>query len=153
MHTPSSVFEGRLDHLADLAAGLTRLAHSITSLRRLARDVTTLRVLLVAQDPALRQAMRGALQGAAHQASEAVDFADALVRLATDAFDAIVTGEQLGSTGSGRLLLAEVRGRWPFIRRVLCTADAARHLQPGLAHQLLRLPLDQRSLLASLEGG
>jgi hypothetical protein len=75
------------------------------------------------------------------------------VHLASDAFDAVITDEQLDGAGSGRLLLAEVRARWPFVRRVLCTthrSELAEALDPGVVQRLLVLPVEEQLLRASL---
>jgi hypothetical protein len=75
------------------------------------------------------------------------------VHLASDAFDAVITDEQLDGAGSGRLLLAEVRARWPFVRRVLCTtrrSELAEALDPDVVQRLLVLPVEEQLLRASL---
>jgi DNA-binding NtrC family response regulator len=143
----------QLEQLAEVAVELSKLAQTITGLRRLAYDDAKLRVLLVQKDPMLRASLRQALQNQRHRVVEANDFADALVLLATDAFDAVVADEQLGSAGSGSMLLAEVRNRWPFVRRVLCAASApqlAVSLDPEIVQRLLALPVEETLLLASL---
>lgn len=143
----------RLDHLAEVASALHEVARAITSLRRLAHDGTQLRVLLVQADPALRASLRQLLAAAQHQVTEATSFADALVQLACDAFDAVITDDQLGGAGSGRMLLAEVRDRWPFVRRVLCTAGRSEltdGLDPSVVQRLLVLPVEEQLLRASL---
>jgi hypothetical protein len=84
---------------------------------------------------------------------EATGFADALVQLASDAFDAVITDEQLDGAGSGRMLLAEVRDRWPFVRRVLCVArraQPAESVDPGAVQRLLMLPVEEQLLRACL---
>jgi CheY-like chemotaxis protein len=142
----------RLDQLAGVAVALHALARTITSLRRLARADGALRVLLVETDPVLRAGLCHALAAAQHHVIEAAGFADALVQLASDAFDAVITDEQLDA-GSGRMLLAEVRDRWPFVRRVLCTAQSAgltEALDPGVVQRLLTLPVEAQLLRASL---
>jgi CheY-like chemotaxis protein len=143
----------RLEHLGEVAVALHQLARAITSLRRLAQDGSQLRVLLVQADPGLRAGLCQALQAAQHHVTEAAGFADALVHLASDAFDAVITDDQLDGAGSGRLLLAEVRTRWPFVRRVLCTtrrSELVQALDPGVVQRLLVLPVEEQLLRASL---
>jgi DNA-binding NtrC family response regulator len=149
-----SIRNERLEDLADLAAALARLAHYITSLRRLTRDSTRLRVLIVHPDEGFRRPVRLALHAAEHRALEAASFTDALVLLATDAVDAVVTIDQPFDAGaSGMMLLSEVHRRWPFVRRVLCAASGPqpRDVEPGGAiERVVPLPLDEEWLLASL---
>ena len=143
----------QLDDLADVAAALAGLARAITSLRRLACDSAKLRVLLVQHDPDLRASLRRALRETQHQVTDALDFADALVHLASDAFDAVITDEHIGNTGSGRTLLAEVRRRWPFVRRILCSAAGGQlvgSLDPDVVERLLALPVEEQVLRACL---
>jgi CheY-like chemotaxis protein len=143
----------RFEQLADVAVALHELARAITSLRRLAQDGSQQRVLLVHADPGLRADLSQLLRAAQHYVTEAAGFADALVQLASGAFDAVITDEQLGGAGSGRMLLAEVRDRWPFVRRVLCTArhaDLTEALDPSVVQRLLVLPVEEQLLRASL---
>ena len=143
----------QLDDLADVAAALSGLARAIVSLRRLACDNAKLRVLLVQHDPELRASLRCALRETQHHVTDALDFADALVHLASDAFDAVITDEHIGTTGSGRTLLAEVRRRWPFVRRILCSAAGGQlvgSLDPDVVERLLALPVEEQVLRACL---
>lgn len=143
----------RFQHLADVAVALHELARAITSLRRLAQDGSQHRVLLVEADPGTRAHLSQALRAAQHHVTEAAGFADALVHLASDAFDAVITDDELDGPGSGRLLLAEVHARWPFVRRVLCTRhrpQLAEALDPGVVQRLLMLPVEEQLLRASL---
>jgi len=143
----------RFEQLAQVAAALHELARAITSLRRLAQGGSQLRVLLVQADASLRAGLCQALQAAQHHVTEAASFADALVHLASGAFDAVITDDQLGAAGSGRLLLTEVRDRWPFVRRILCTArrsELNESLDPSVVQRLLVLPVEEQLLRASL---
>jgi DNA-binding response OmpR family regulator len=86
-----------------------------------------------------------------HDVFEASDFAEALILLATDAFDAVIADEEMGAVDSGAFLLAEVRDRWPFVRRILCTkcmAELESRLEVGIAHHLLQRPVERAVLLA-----
>lgn len=140
-------------HVADVAVALSGLAQALHQFRRLmVTDKDRLRVLVVDDSPHVRGTLRRALQQE-HDVVEAASYADALVLLATSAFDAVVADDEMGSIGSGPSLLAEVRDRWPLIRRVLCAvsvSEIAERIEPGVAHRVLESPVDRLLLLASL---
>jgi CheY-like chemotaxis protein len=81
-------------------------------------------------------------------------FASALVELGTWDFDAVITDHDMAHPGTGVDLLAEVRERWPRMRRFLCTANTGEvqlALASGVAHHLLRKPIDRAALLLLLQ--
>jgi hypothetical protein len=151
--TPPKSYVECAAHIADAAVALSGLTDTLRQFRGLmVVPGNRLRVLVVAESTRVRGAMRKALR-AEHDVLEANSFAEALVQLATGIFDAVVADDDMGSVGSGALLLAEVRDRWPFVRRVLCStrlSELASRLEPGVAHRLLERPVDQARLLASL---
>lgn len=146
----------RLDvqRLADVALELSGVVRSLQGLRQLLiAPSDDLRVLVVSEGPRRRASIHGALHGH-HDIVDASGYADALVLLATEIVDAVVTESKIGPIGSGGALLAEVRERWPLLRRVLLVPTFQRAhaalLETGLAHQVLPFPLDADALLASL---
>lgn len=140
-------------HIAHLVLSLLDLAHSLRQFRRLLMTADSrLRVLIVGGSAHARSAHRKAL-GQQHDVLEASSFAEALILIATGVFDAVIADEEMGAVDSGAFLLAEVRDRWPFVRRVLCTkriAELESRLEAGIAHRLLARPVEPAALLASL---
>jgi CheY-like chemotaxis protein len=140
-------------HVANVTIAVTGLAQGLQQFRRLLMtERDRMRVMVVDDSAHVRTARRRALQHD-HDVYEAESYAAALVSLATGVFDAVVADEDMGAIGSGSALLKEVRNRWPYVRRVLCSKrdfDSTDHLEPGVAHRLLVTPVDSIQLLASL---
>jgi response regulator RpfG family c-di-GMP phosphodiesterase len=150
---PPTSYEQSPVRVANLILALSSLAHSLRQFRLLLmRADSRLRVLIVGGSAHARSAYRKLL-GQEHDVLEASSFADALVLIATGVFDAVIADEQMGAVDSGAFLLAEVRDRWPFVRRVLCTksiTELESRLEAGIAHRLLARPVERAALLASL---
>lgn len=140
-------------HIATVLVALSELMDSLRQFRLLLLTADSrLRVLIVGSSAQARSAHRKALERE-HDVFEASSFAGALILLATGVFDAVVADEELGAVDSGAFLLAEVRDRWPYVRRVLCTkriAELESRLEAGIAHQLLARPVERAVLLASV---
>lgn len=149
---PTSYGQGPA-RIANLVLALSGLVHSLRQFRLLLMTVDDrLRVLVVGGSARTRSAHRRALEQE-HDVFEASTFAEALTLLATGVFDAVVADEELGAVDSGAFLLAEVRDRWPFVRRILCSrrvAELASRLEAGVAHRLLAAPVERAALLASV---
>ncbi len=143
--------------VAELAHALASIGRSLQGFRQLLRAPSDpLRVLVVTDSPRRRALLHAALRPE-HELVDASSYADALVLLATEVVDAVVVEARIGGVGSGASLLAEVRARWPLLRRVLiCSSLRAAQplaqalLEAGTAHRVLAQPLDQEVLLASL---
>jgi DNA-binding NtrC family response regulator len=139
--------------IANLVLALSGLMNSLRQFRLLL--ITTdsrLRVLIVGGSARARSAHRSALERK-HDIVETSSSRDALILLATGVFDVVVADEEVGAVDSGAFLLAEVRDRWPFVRRILCTkrkAELESRLEAGIAHRLLARPIDPAVLLASI---
>jgi CheY-like chemotaxis protein len=140
-------------HIANLVLAVSGLLDSLRQFRLLL--ITTdsrLRVLIVGGSARARSAHRSVLERE-HDIVETSSSRDALILLATGVFDAVVADEEVGAVDSGAFLLAEVRDRWPFVRRILCTkrmAELQNRLELGIAHRLLARPVDPAVLLASI---
>lgn len=139
--------------VANAILALSGLAQSLRQFRLLLMTgETRLRVLVVGGSAHARNGYRKVLE-AEHDVLEARTFADALILLATGVFDAVIADEEIGAVDSGAFLLAEVRDRWPLVRRVLCgkrIAELESRLEAGIAHRLLTRPVDRAALLASV---
>jgi hypothetical protein len=149
---PTSYGQGPA-RIANLVLALLDLVHSLRQFRLLLMTVDgRRRVLIVGGSARARAAQRRALEQE-HDVLEASSFAEALTLLATGVFDAVVADEEMGAVDSGAFLLAEVRDRWPFVRRILCTkriAELESRLEAGVAHRLLATPVERTVLLSSV---
>jgi CheY-like chemotaxis protein len=135
---------GKLGHLG---RGVGRCASASP-----AETSRTSQVLLVNEDAVARAAMRALLLPRC-EVFEADDFTGALLELAYCDFDVVIAHHRLGTIGSGIELLLAIRHRWPCTRRVLCaenTLELRAAVEAGVAHHVVRHPLDRDTLMAAM---
>ena len=113
------------------------------------------RVLLVEDDPAVREGVRRVLGASGYEVVEASDGSAALATLASDAraFEVLISDVAMPSL-DGRQLSREVRARWPKLPIVLMSGfadpDAVERDVPGVT--FLQKPLEVASLMAAVQG-
>jgi CheY-like chemotaxis protein len=113
---------------------------------------TKAQVLLVSEDAPVRAAMRASL-APAYEVREAGGFADALAQLAHRDVSVVIAHHRPGAFGIGVELLAAIRERSPRTRRVLCaegTLELRAAVEAGVAHHVVRRPLDREALMAAM---
>lgn len=133
--------------LVQLARGMRAVANAMNLVSRARK-----RVLVVDDDLVSRRLLREMLS-MHHDVLEADSFSEALIELAQWDIDAVISDQELGAVGTGIDLLMEVRARWPAMRRILCTGSAqelGRAVASGIAHQVVRKPVNAQALLSSL---
>jgi PAS domain S-box-containing protein len=112
------------------------------------------RVLLVEDDPAVREGVRRMLGASGYEVVEAADGSAALAALAADssAFEVLLSDVAMPSL-DGRQLSREVRARWPALPIVLMSGfadpDAVERDVPGVT--VLQKPLEVATLVAAVE--
>lgn len=150
---PCDCRSGRSERVTEVVCGLSSALRAFQEFRQLLVATTDrLRVLVACERSRLRAKVHQVLDPQ-HQVIHCGGYADTLVRLATDAIDAVVVEDRIGQVGPRGDLLIEIRNRWPLLRRVLVVPAGGRPiagLEPGAAHVSLRAPLDPSALLASL---
>lgn len=114
-------------------------------------DDVPLRLLFAGADHAVADALAAAL-GPRASVQTAASAEEALARVRTGAFDAVIVQPRLGQ-GSGNALLGVLKRERPALLRCLLLDDGRD--APGLAalenlHRLLHQPLDAEALLAGL---
>jgi PAS domain S-box-containing protein len=113
------------------------------------------RVLLVEDDPSVREGVRRMLDASGYEVVEAADGSAALTTLATDAraFEVLLSDIAMPSL-DGRQLSREVRARWPALPIVLMSGfadpDAVERDVPGVT--FLQKPLEVATLVAAVQG-
>ena len=113
------------------------------------------RVLLVEDDPAVREGVRRMLGGSGYEVVEAADGAAALATLASeaDAIEVLLSDVAMPAL-DGRQLSREVRARWPQLPIVLMSGfadpDAVERDVPGVT--VLQKPLEVATLVAAVQG-
>jgi CheY-like chemotaxis protein len=91
-----------------------------------------LRVLVVDDEPAMTRAVMRMLRPTGHAVSTAASAEEALERLATEAFDVVVSDMGMGPGMNGWELADAVMRRWPSVRFLLATGWGAA-IDPGEA--------------------
>jgi PAS domain S-box-containing protein len=113
------------------------------------------RVLLVEDDPSVREGVRRMLGASGYEVVEATDGSAALATLAKDAhaFEVLLSDVAMPSL-DGRQLSREVRARWPTLPIVLMSGfadpDAVERDVPGVT--FLQKPLEVATLVAAVQG-
>ncbi|MFL5520362.1 MAG: ATP-binding protein [Gemmatimonadales bacterium] len=113
------------------------------------------RVLLVEDDPSVREGVRRMLGASGYEVVEAADGSAALATLARDAhaFEVLLSDVAMPSL-DGRQLSREVRARWPGLPIVLMSGfadpDAVQRDIPGVT--FLQKPLEVATLVAAVQG-
>jgi two-component system cell cycle sensor histidine kinase/response regulator CckA len=113
------------------------------------------RVLLVEDDPSVREGVRRMLGASGYEVVEASDGSAALAALASDGhpFEVLLSDVAMPAL-DGRQLSREVRARWPKLPIVLMSGfadpDAVERDVPGVT--FLQKPLEVASLVAAVQG-
>jgi two-component system, cell cycle sensor histidine kinase and response regulator CckA len=113
------------------------------------------RVLLVEDDPAVREGVRRMLGASGYEVVEAANGSAALATLARDghSFEVLLSDVAMPSL-DGRQLSREVRARWPALPIVLMSGfadpDAVERDVPGVT--FLQKPLEVATLVAAVQG-
>jgi two-component system cell cycle sensor histidine kinase/response regulator CckA len=113
------------------------------------------RVLLVEDDPSVREGVRRMLGASGYEVVEAADGTAALATLAENAcaFEVLLSDVAMPSL-DGRQLSREVRARWPALPIVLMSGfadpDAVERDVPGVT--FLQKPLEVATLVAAVQG-
>ncbi len=112
-----------------------------------------MRVLVVDDDESLRLTLGMLLRGRGYEVEQAASGEEALERLATSPFDALISDVRMGKL-SGLDLACQAKRAWPRLRVILmsgfCHADdLAGTPVEGFAEK----PLDVDALVAMIEGG
>jgi len=89
-----------------------------------------LRILAVDDEPSIGAMLRRLLRGDGHQVETAGSTADALDRLRSTSFDAVVSDLSMGTGSDGLTLAQEIRRDWPGTRFVLASGTVG--LDPSL---------------------
>jgi DNA-binding NtrC family response regulator len=101
----------------------------------------TARVLVVDDEPALRQALERALRSFGYEVASAADPQSAYLLLAEGVFDAILLDLRLKHTMGDAFYLALVR-QWPYLRdRVILMSGDPWSVQEGWPPELLSCPV------------
>jgi DNA-binding NtrC family response regulator len=101
----------------------------------------TARVLIVDDEPALRQALERALRSFGYEVASAADPQSAYILLAEGTFDAILLDLRLKHTMGDAFYLALVR-QWPYLReRVILMSGDPWSIQEGWPPELLTCPV------------
>ncbi len=116
--------------------------------------ITPQHVMVVEDDPALREALVDTLRFAGHRVTEVADGAAALVALESERPSLLLTDVQMAPIG-GHELLTRVRSRWPELPVVLITAygtieRAVAAMRDGAADYLAK-PFEADALLSLVE--
>ncbi|HEY8104948.1 MAG TPA: response regulator [Gemmatimonadales bacterium] len=99
------------------------------------------RVLVVDDEPALRQALERALRSFGYEVASAADPQSAYILLAEAPFDAILLDLRLKHTMGDAFYLALVR-QWPYLRdRVILMSGDPWSIQEGWPPELLACPV------------
>lgn len=99
------------------------------------------RVLVVDDEPALRQALERALRSFGYEVASAADPQSAYILLAEGPFDAILLDLRLKHTMGDAFYLALVR-QWPYLRdRVILMSGDPWSIQEGWPPELLACPV------------
>ena len=99
------------------------------------------RVLIVDDEPALRQALERALRSFGYEVASAADPQSAYILLAEGPFDAILLDLRLKHTMGDAFYLALVR-QWPYLRdRVILMSGDPWSIQEGWPPELLACPV------------
>lgn len=113
-------------------------------------------VLVVDDEPGIREVMRLVLQGAGYQATAAADGRSALASLAGHPVDLVIT-DMLMPEGDGFELLAEIKKHQPAPRIIVVSgggmsgADYYLKMAKKLgAHAVLKKPFSSEELLAAV---
>jgi DNA-binding NtrC family response regulator len=111
-------------------------------------------ILIVDDDPEIRQAMRRTLRG--NELVEAGSPEEARAALKTRRFDAIISDFSLGTSTDGLDLLQHVRLVYPEMVRFLVTGNdqievAARAINEGSVDRYFKKPWDDEKLRTALE--
>jgi CheY-like chemotaxis protein len=105
-------------------------------------------MLLVEDDPLLRECLAEMLGDAGWQVAEAVNAVKALDWMAANGMpDALVTDLRLGPGMDGLALIAEARRRWPRLRAVLTSGGDAARLDMHPADRFLGKPFGMGALI------
>ena len=119
------------------------------------KEVSAARILVVEDDPSLREVIEETLDDFGYQTRAVGDGVDALAELMTDAdYDLILSDIQMPNM-DGLALLDEVGRRWPDLPLVLMTAfgtvaQAVEAIQKGALNYLVK-PFDAKALQSAVE--
>jgi two-component system response regulator FlrC len=119
------------------------------------KEVSAARILVVEDDPSLREVIEETLDDFGYQTRAVGDGVDALAELMTDAdYDLILSDIQMPNM-DGLALLDEVSRRWPDLPLVLMTAfgtvaQAVEAIQKGALNYLVK-PFDAKALQSAVE--
>ncbi len=119
------------------------------------KEVSAARILVVEDDPSLREVIEETLDDFGYQTRAVGDGVDALAELMTDAdYDLILSDIQMPNM-DGLALLDEVGRRWPDLPLVLMTAfgtvaQAVEAIQKGARNYLVK-PFDAKALQSAVE--
>lgn len=119
------------------------------------KEVSAARILVVEDDPSLREVIEETLDDFGYQTRAVGDGVDALAELMTDAdYDLILSDIQMPNI-DGLALLDEVGRRWPDLPLVLMTAfgtvaQAVEAIQKGALNYLVK-PFDAKALQSAVE--
>ena len=144
----------QLGRLADTIAALNQTVTQWVDSQKHASGGRPQTLLVVDQNPVptLRRRLRRV-----HHVLEATSIAVALEELRNQRVDVLLTEHDLGEEHTGLWLLEKTRTRWPFVKRLLMSAQDGRafeeHLALDLVHGYFQKPVDITALLESLQGG